>query len=171
MKKFITALFVFGFVLLSSSSVFASGGEVFPVFRLYNPYSQEHLYTPDMIEVDNLQNHGWRFEGKAWSAPYAEDTDVGVYRLYCHVTGKHLYTTDSSEVANLVDTGIWSLDFNGNPIFGAFSPDSYIMKTPIYRLYNPYSRTHILTKDENEYNVLPAQGWRQEGTAFYEYFA
>lgn len=169
MKKFLITLFVSCIILLSSQSVFASGGGVISVYRVYNPVNGEHLFTPEKSEVASLEARGWRAEGTAFTVPYAEDSQLKVYRLYCRTTGKHLYTTDTSEVDRLNRTGIWTTDFNGAPIFGAYPEDSFMLKKPVYRLYNSYSRTHLLTADANEYNVLGSQGWNQEGVAFYAY--
>ncbi len=42
---------------------------------------------------------------------------------------------------------------------------------PRYRLYNPFDFKHHYTTDLNEYNTLGAQGWNQEGIAYYVYDA
>ena len=42
---------------------------------------------------------------------------------------------------------------------------------PRYRLYNPFDFKHHYTTDQNEYNTLGAQGWNQEGIAYYVYDA
>ena len=44
-----------------------------------------------------------------------------------------------------------------------------ITAIPIYILYNKNSGEHLLTSKINEYNKLPAHGWKQEGIAFYAY--
>ena len=38
---------------------------------------------------------------------------------------------------------------------------------PIYRLYNKSTKEHLFTPSANEYKVLPAYGWTQEGVAWY----
>lgn len=167
MKKRLILLLTTSFLLLGFHSAFASGDPLVAVYRVYNSASQEHLYTPYTLEVGELVFQGWTDEGRAWIDLDPDDTrGIPVYRLYCHATGKHLYTTDSSEVESLVDTGIWVLDYNGEPIFRAAPDDSASPIIPVYRLYNPAIQTHILTIDQNEYNTLPSLGWRQEGIAF-----
>ena len=46
---------------------FRSGGGD-PVWRMYNPYSGEHLFTPDERECARLVDFGWRQEGVGWYA-------------------------------------------------------------------------------------------------------
>lgn len=138
-------------------------GSVIPIYRLYSPVTGEHLYTPSKAEVSALVAGGWNDEGIGWYA-YPSGMGIPVYRLYSPVTHKHLYTTNKQEVNTLTSSGVWTLDFDGEPIFGAAE-----FGTPVYRLYSPVSQTHLLTTDLNEYNVLGAQGWNQEGTAFYAF--
>lgn len=134
--------------------------EVGAIYRLYNPVTGEHLYTPDYNEVEILsQQRGWIYEGKAWRTSIV--TGARVYRLYSPVTGAHLYTKDKNEVDTLANTGVWQVDNNGNPLF--YSDESG--NVPVYRLYNPNIRMHLLTTDLNEYNILGTQGWIQEGEA------
>ncbi|MEY8258459.1 phage tail tip lysozyme [Erysipelotrichaceae bacterium 66-17] len=128
------------------------------MYRLYNPYSGEHLYTLDKDERDNLVNIGWRYESIGWSAP--KQGDKG-YRLYNPYSGEHLYTLDWDEVENLVPLG-WRYE-------GIKFYSDYEKKTEIYRLYNPYTTvgTHHFTTNKTEYDDLVRYGWRQEGIAWY----
>lgn len=42
-----------------------------PVYRLYNPYTSDHLYTTDLVEYTNLMAAGWNGEDiKFYSAAY-----------------------------------------------------------------------------------------------------
>ena len=50
-----------------------------PMYRLYNPYTLEHLFTTGEWEKDNLPTIGWIYEGVAWEAP---TTGTPIYRLY-----------------------------------------------------------------------------------------
>ena len=54
--------------------------ELTAMYRLYNPYSHEHLFTTDANEKDNLVTLGWRFEG-AVGKVYMHGEKGGVYRL------------------------------------------------------------------------------------------
>lgn len=129
------------------------------IYRLYNPITGEHLYTPDANEVQVLYSqYGWGYEGIGWYS--AVNTGAPVYRLYNPGLGNHLYTTDLNEINVLTTTAGWVMDNNGNPLF--YSDGT----VPIYRLYNrELSGMHHLTTDLNEYNVIPAYGWAQEGVA------
>lgn len=65
-----------------------------PVYRLYNPYTSDHLYTTDLVEYTNLMAAGWNGEDvKFMSAAfpkadnkalvdYAEDDAEGIYRQF-----------------------------------------------------------------------------------------
>ena len=64
-----------------------------PIYRLYNPNTGKHYYTLNLLERDNLQTIGWRFEsieGFMFDTQVANTTPI--YRLYNKSTGTHLYT-------------------------------------------------------------------------------
>jgi DNA-entry nuclease len=126
------------------------------VYRLYNQWSGEHLFTTDREEYDSLPAHGWKQEGTGWIA----ETEGGepVYRLYNPYSGEHFYTKDRREYDSLPGYG-WKqegISFHGTS-----------KGREVYRLYNPYSGQHFFTIDQSEYNQLGKAGWLQEGTAWY----
>ena len=43
---------------------------------------------------------------------------------------------------------------------------SVLADTGLYRLYHPGLQVHLYTTDTNEYKVLGARGWKQEGLAW-----
>lgn len=64
-----------------------------PIYRLYNPNTGKHYYTLNLLERDNLQTIGWRYEsieGFMFDTQVANTTPI--YRLYNKSTGTHLYT-------------------------------------------------------------------------------
>lgn len=128
------------------------------MYRLYNPYSGEHLYTNDSKERDDLVKIGWRYESIGWTAP---NSGVRGYRLYNPYSGDHLYTLNASERDNLVKIG-WRYE-------GVKYYSDPKKATAIYRLFNPYTKvgTHHYTTNQSEYNELVKYGWRQEGIAWY----
>ena len=130
--------------------------EMVPVYRLYNPVSLEHLYTTDAHEVEVLyKQYGWGKEGIGW---YSPTNGTPVYRLYNPILRNHLYTSDQNEINIITRDYGWIMDNDGKPLMYS-SGD-----IPIYRLYNPLiNGMHHLTTDKNEYNVIPAWGWQQEG--------
>ena len=132
-----------------------------PIYRLYNDYNKEHLYTSDAHEKDVLYSqYGWGYEGVGWYAPKG---GTPVYRLYNGSLHNHLYTTDLNEIKTLTSKYGWVMDNNGNPLFYSGG------NVGIYRLYLPTNNgLHHMTTDTREYNVLPGlQGWKQEGLKLY----
>lgn len=80
MKKATIKGLVLGAMVLGG---FAIGQATFadssiPMYRMYNRYSGEHLYTRSVGERDNLKRVGWNYEGVAWNAP---TSGTPVYRL------------------------------------------------------------------------------------------
>ncbi|SEH38788.1 MULTISPECIES: N-acetylmuramoyl-L-alanine amidase [Atopobiaceae] len=126
------------------------------MFRLYNMYTGEHLYTQSIAERNNLIDVGWDFEGVGWTAP---KTGEPVYRLYNPYTSDHHYTRSLAEYNSLQRVG-WSGEgikwYSGGSI-------------PIYRQYNPYARTgsHNYTASAYERDSLVRAGWHDEGVGWY----
>lgn len=135
----------------------AGYGDTQPVYRLYNRWSGEHLFTTDKSEYDSLARVGWKQENVGWNAPNFSSTPV--YRLYNRWSGDHLYTTDRSEYDKLARIG-WTQE--GVQLYSGGS-------RAIYRLFNPYVKvgTHLFTTDANEYERLARMGWRKEGKQLY----
>lgn len=131
--------------------------------RLYNPYTGEHLFSENGNEVQNLSANGWNFEQFAWKG----EGDAQVYRLYnpWGRGGDHHYTTDKAEVERCIKNG-WSLDEGATLTVSSTQKAGYL---PVYRLYNPYEQDHYhhFTTDRNEANARIADGWRDEGIAWY----
>lgn len=130
------------------------------VYRLYNKYDGDHMFTTSKSEYDLLVSLGWNGEGKAWSAPGTSDTKV--YRLYNPYSGDHFFTTSEEEYNNLGEIG-WNQE--GIAFYSA-DKDSGVA---IYRLFNPYlvRGTHLFTTDKAEYDYLSSLGWSPENVAFY----
>lgn len=129
------------------------------VWRLYNQWSGEHLFTTDRGEYDSLVGIGWSGEGEAWDAPSEGDE---VFRLYNPYSGDHHYTMDQDEYGSLGSIG-WRQE---GVVFHSAGASS---GAPIYRLFNPWltQGTHLFTTDKGEYDNLGQIGWQQEGIAFY----
>ncbi|MGN0287692.1 MAG: hypothetical protein ACI4B6_08500 [Atopobiaceae bacterium] len=131
-----------------------------PMYRLYNQWSGEHLFTLSKDEVDSLTSIGWKYEGVAWQSPIGSDSPV--YRLYNPYSGDHFYTSSENEYNSLGEIG-WNQEG-----VAFYSADSTSGK-PIYRLFNRWltQGTHLFTTSADEYQYLGSIGWSQEGTAFY----
>ena len=75
------------------------------VYRLYNPYTDDHHYTSDKAEYDQLEEIGWVGEGIIF---YSGNLyGIPVYRLYNPYATRayHHFTQDKNEVEALVDVG------------------------------------------------------------------
>ena len=138
----------------------AALAEAKPVWRLYNRYDGDHMWTLDKAEYDSLVKAGWTGEGKAWQAPHRESMNEGfVYRLYNPWSGEHLFTMDEAEYDQLGKAG-WRKEGT------AF--ESAKVGAPAWRLYNRWLTrgTHLYTTDKAEYDRLVKLGWVGEGVRF-----
>ena len=126
------------------------------IYRLYNQWNGDHLFTRDSGERTDLMGRGWSDEGTAWEAPASGSS---VWRLYNPWSGEHLYTTDKAEYDNLASRG-WSREGVSLHSGG---------KAPVYRLYNRWltAGTHLYTTDKAEYGRLVGLGWSGEGVKLY----
>ncbi len=132
--------------------------ETVSVYRLYNPYTQEHLLTGGIEEKKLLMSIGWSLDGVAWEAPVE---GIPVYRLYNPYDDWHTYTTSEEERDTMVSAG-WKVD--GVVSYGEAGEDP----RPIYRLFNPYIQTnyHLFTAGVEERDLLVNAGWILEGIAW-----
>ena len=148
------------------------------VYRLYNRWSGEHLFTIDINEAQSLKGYGWTFEGPVFTEysdtdnpddPWAEDSErEAVYRLYNRYNGDHFYTASLDEAAALMapDPNGWVSD---GVAFWAPKTSS----VPVYRLWNPYmtaaggAGSHLWTTSKAEVDTLTPTGWRFEGTSWH----
>ncbi|WP_289506309.1 transglutaminase domain-containing protein [Faecalibaculum rodentium] len=130
------------------------------MYRLYNVFSSEHLYTASPLERDVLKKSGaWNYEGIAWRNPLTGGNNV--FRLYNPANSEHHYTTSPLERDSLRRAG-WNYEGVGWLTDAAKS-------TAVYRLYNPHLKSgyHLFTTSKLEYDALTKMGWRQEGIAWY----
>ena len=137
----------------------AALAEAKPVWRLYNRYDGDHMWTLDKAEYDSLVKAGWTGEGKAWEAPHRESMNEGfVYRLYNPWSGEHLFTMDHGEYDQLGKAG-WRKE--GTAFESAYAGAG----APVWRLYNRWltAGTHLYTTDKAEYDRLVRLGWTGEG--------
>lgn len=137
------------------------------MFRFYNPYTYEHLYTTDVKEAADLRSRGWNAEGIGWYSP-VKDTPgvVKIYRLYNPYGDDHLYTTEEKEKDDCIKRG-WKLDTT-------FEAYGFISKqlganAGISRLFNPYEKyhTHLFSANKKELEDNIKRGWRDEQVRWY----
>ena len=133
------------------------------MYRLYNPYTHEHLFTTDAAEKDNLVSLGWNFEGITGKV-YMHGEKGGVYRLYNPNTGEHHYTTKEDEVAACVKAG-WRNE--GVKFFSVLDEDKQTVG--MVSMYNPYEKKfyHHYTSDADEITKMVKDGWRKEEIKWY----
>ena len=168
-KKRIVALIAL-FSLVVTSVVFVTPAKAegtydeFNVYRMYNPYTSEHLYTINHSEKDHLYSIGWNYEGIAW---IAQSKGIPVYRFYNKYTGEHHYTQDAGEKEYLEAVG-W--DYEN---IAWYSSDVETECTaPVYRLFNPNmdaaheAGAHHYTMSEAEKDALVAENWIYEGISW-----
>ncbi len=139
------------------------------VYRLYNHWTGEHLFTTNKQEYDDRAKDGWTPEKIAWYSPASASAGDPVYRIYNHWSGDHYYTADHAEAEQRVGEG-WQWDNDGVPIFYSVDPDAAEGAAyPIYQLYNEYATvgTHHWTTKEGEYEDCKRQGWTGEDVKFY----
>ena len=139
-----------------------------PAYRLYDRTRGEHIYTYNALERAALLKSGWKEERSTIKVlPVAASTGMVVYRVYNpNNGGTHMYTKNPSEVTYLVQHG-WQ---EGKPVFRAATAATAGAQ-PVYRLKNPNSRNgeHQFTTSAAEKAMLLANGWGDEGIAFYSF--
>ena len=136
----------------------AALAEAKPVWRLYNRYNGDHMWTLDKAEYDRLVKVGWTGEGRAWQAQARDYSSYQgwVMRLYNPWSGEHLFTMDDEEYDRLGKAG-WRQE---GAVF-----ESAEAGAPVWRLYNKWltAGTHLYTTNKAEYDRLVKLGWTGEG--------
>ena len=129
------------------------------MYRLYNTWTHEHLFTTDKAEYDNLVAAGWTGEGEIDSV--AAKQGKGVYRLYNPYTHEHHYTSKEDEVADCVKAG-W---VNEGIKFHSVQNGT----VPVYSMYNPNEQKfyHHYTSDPDEIAKMVKDGWIKEEIKWY----
>ncbi|HJA28021.1 MAG TPA: N-acetylmuramoyl-L-alanine amidase [Candidatus Olsenella pullicola] len=135
--------------------------EIATLWRLYNPYTGQHLYTADDAERNLLVYQGWTSEGVAWETPREGSEDERVFRLYNQWSGDHHYTMGSGERSQMIESG-WTDE--GVAWYSEGSSGA-----PLYRLFNPYETvgTHHYTLSGKERSQMIENGWVDESIAWY----
>lgn len=129
-----------------------------PVYRVYNPKTQEHMYTISASERADKIRAGWNDENIGWYTPSTSGKPI--YRLYHPGVGDRHYTINADERTALINQG-WR-----DEGIAWYSSET---GTPLYRLCFPGlpAHAHHYTSDANEKRVLLTQGWRDEGIGWY----
>lgn len=152
MKKNKLVLFAFFGVIVFSN--FASAqlngkSEYVALYRLFNSQSDDHLYTTDCDEKENLLRDGSYVDEGVVGYVAARQTrrSLPLYRMLLS-SGEHFYTTDRKEVNQLSRE-------QGNAaegIVGYVADESSRGTVPFYRIIT--GERHLYTTDEREKNRL-----------------
>ncbi len=133
------------------------------VYRLYNTWTHEHLYTANLNEYNARVADGWNGEGVGFVTPEdgSDQVDGQVYRFFNPNNKEHLYTKDSAEVERLKAIG-WKYE-------GVAWNSAKSDQTPVYRLFNPYVTefTHYYTQNTTDRDENVARGMTNEGIHWY----
>ncbi len=86
-----------------------NGFTAVPYYRLYNPYSFQHHWTPDLNEYNFLPSVGWVQEGiDGYIYPGRAERTTPLFRLYLNQAGGlHLWTWDLNERNYLIANAGW----------------------------------------------------------------
>lgn len=128
-----------------------------PLYRLYNPWTGEHLFTTDAEEHEHLARVDWKDEGVTGKVATKEGKPV--HRLYNPTTGEHHYTPNADELKACIAAG-WKdegVHFYSNG------------DKPVYSMYNPYEQSfyHHYTSNKEEIAKMVKDGWKNEGVKWY----
>lgn len=90
--------------------------------------------------------------------------DCAVYKLYNRNNQEFLYTTNPAEYHTLSALKqAWVPEGRGFKV-STTQEEGY---RPVFRYFHPLKGRHVLTQNEAEGKILEAQGWRNEGIAFF----
>ena len=129
------------------------------MFRLYNKFNGNHMFTSSKDEKASLIKASWKDEGIAWDI---DNKILPVYRLLNSYNGQHMFTTSIVECNSLIDGG-WS--YEGIADYGYKNSSK---GREVYRYFNKNSGDHMFTANKTEGESLTKQGWTLEGVAWYQ---
>ncbi len=141
----------------------------YPIYRLYSPATQIHQWVAGIAERTALINQGYNYEGVAFTSISSMRQEVAppagqelVYRFGDMPGNTHFWTRDVYERDQMIQAGYHYEGVSWRAIQASTS-------VPVYRLYAPGLRAHLLTSDAYEKSVLigSSGGWQDEGVAFY----
>jgi len=156
--------FILATTLIMIALPFSANAETqqyYPVYRLYNTETHDHLYTASPEEAASVANLGYVSEGTLGnvSTRVLSVSQTAFYRLYNKITGRHFYTDSNDELAVLVAGGDYILEGT----LGYLSDPSYpTYEGAIFRLYNPSTGDHLYTSSWVEWGMLQLSGWGSE---------
>lgn len=151
-------------IAISANIVFAQryNRDYTALYRFYNKKSNNHLYTTDCKEKEDVLRGGeYVYEGvEGYVSPTQRRGTIPLYRLYLGGV-RHFYTIDYTEANNL------QRDYSNKSegIAGYVSERKTRDTMPFYRLYG--NNRHFYTTDEQEKNSVMQNGSSLESIAGY----
>ena len=136
------------------------------VYRMWNPYITDHLYTTDSNEYNfGAINCGYGKEGRIGTLYTTNDVGaVPLYRMWNSYITDHLYTTNYEEY----NSGAISCGYAKEGLIGYIYSTNEAGTVPLYRLWNPQIMDHLYTTNYYEYNAGAASyGYNKEGVIGY----
>ena len=136
------------------------------VYRMWNPYITDHLYTTDSNEYNfGAINCGYGKEGRIGTLYTTNDVGaVPLYRMWNSYITDHLYTTNYEEY----NSGAISCGYAKEGLIGYIYSTNEAGTVPLYRLWNPQIMDHLYTTNYYEYNAGAASyGYSKEGVTGY----
>ncbi len=136
------------------------------MYRMWNPYITDHLYTTDSNEYNSgAINCGYGKEGKIGTLFITNDVGaVPLYRMWNPYITDHLYTTNYDEY----NSGAIRCGYAKEGLLGYIYNTNEAGTVPLYRLWNPQIMDHLYTTNYYEYNAGAASyGYNKEGVIGY----
>ncbi|MEM7760297.1 MAG: hypothetical protein AAF298_19535 [Cyanobacteria bacterium P01_A01_bin.40] len=142
--------------------------EITTVNRFYQYQKGFHFYTADANESSIIQresdagNLSYNYEGESFSALNSNlDSLTGaiiedvapVYRFFNMDTGAHLFTMDVDE-KNYIAENLDNYSLEGIAYYAFAREQENIETTPLYRMLNNYTGSHLFTSDRQEFTYI-----------------
>ena len=131
------------------------------------PVKRNGCYYGGVMTIGLLEGTGYEYM-TGWTDSMPADSDLDK-----RITLKE-GSTYAQRVVDELLTGSYGYKQNivcypagSSQVFFDNSKPEVLEPVPIYRLYNPYSAEHFLTKDVAERDYLLKLGWNDEGTGFF----
>jgi Repeat of unknown function (DUF5648)/Bacterial Ig domain len=147
-----------------------------PVYRFYEPQSNDHFYTMSLAERNEIiatyPSSEWTYEGVAFHAfPSHVAGSVPLYRFWSAQFVGHFFTASEAE-KNSVIANYPPSEWNYEGIAFYVYPATWKgAGSPVFRFWSPSFRQHFYTQSAAEKNSIiandPPSEWTYEGINFY----
>ncbi|NBC31066.1 MAG: hypothetical protein GVY13_00140 [Alphaproteobacteria bacterium] len=138
------------------------------VFMFVNEATGSNFFTADQGEAEFIEENVASFsaQGAAFqAAPEGNRWAADVFRFYNTDTGSHFYTANGAEKA-LIEENLDGFVYEG-VVFQTFVDTVNDETVPVYRLFDGATGVHHFVTDAAERQGMIADGFADEGFAFY----